>query len=65
MKYFIEVTEANERNKVLCPIGKIMAVVDLGRDGAFIETGFDKDGESSGICTVESYSEIKLKLFNL
>ena len=64
MKNFIEVTEINERNKVLCPIGKITAVVDMGTDGAFIETGFDRKGESTGICTAESYSEIKEKLFH-
>ncbi len=45
MKGFIEVTECMENCAVLCPIGKITAVIDTG-DGVFIETGFDGRGKA-------------------
>ena len=61
MKGFIEVTERMENCSVLCPIEKITAVIDTG-DGAFIETGFDGRGKSTGICVTESYENIKQKL---
>ena len=61
MKGFIEVTECMENCAVLCPIGKITAVIDTG-DGVFIETGFDGWGKSTGICVTESYENIKEKL---
>ena len=61
MKGFIEVTECMENCAVLCPIGKITAVIDTG-DGVFIETGFDGWGKSMGICVTESYENIKEKL---
>ena len=61
MKGFIEVTECMENCAVLCPIGKITAVIDTG-DGVFIEAGFDGWGKSTGICVTESYENIKEKL---
>ena len=61
MKGFIEVTECMENCAVLCPIGKITAVIDTG-DGVFIETGFDGWGKSTGICVTERYENIKEKL---
>lgn len=61
MKGFIEVTERMENYSVLCPVGKITAVIDMD-DGVFIETGFDGRGKSTGICVTESYENIKQKL---
>lgn len=61
MKGFIEVTEITENSAVLVPIGKITAILKCD-EGAFIETGFDGKGKSTGICTAENYEEIKQKI---
>lgn len=57
MKGFIELTERNDGFKVLLSLDRIMSIVEA-EDGAFIETGIDKKGESTGFFTKESYVEI-------
>lgn len=62
MKGFIEVIENESGLKVLCPVSKILSVVE-GEDGfVFIETGFDGSAESSGIVVRETFDEVKRKL---
>lgn len=61
MKGFIEVTECESGCKLLYAIGKIQAVVSDGQD-TFIETGFDRRGESAGAYVRESYEEVKGKI---
>ncbi len=61
MKGFIEVTEMESGMTVLLSVDKITAVL-TDKDGAvFIETGFDKDGNSTGVVVSEKYDEVKSK----
>lgn len=63
MTGFIEVTEKQENSKVLCPTARISAVLET-KDGVFIETGIDTDGESTGILVKETFAEVKEKMKN-
>lgn len=66
----IELTEKNVKFKVLIPIKNISSIFELKDDGtAFVETGTDKNGNSTGFVTNELYSDVrkmlaKLVLFN-
>lgn len=62
MKGFIEVTENESGLKVLCPVSKILSVVEDECGYVFIETGFDGSAESSGIEVRETFDEVKRKL---
>lgn len=61
MKGFIELTERNDGFKVLLSLDKVMSIVET-EESAFIETGVDKKGESTGFFTKESYAEIVQQL---
>ncbi len=63
MTGFIEVTEKQENSKVLCSTARISAVLET-KDGVFIETGIDTDGESTGILVKETFAEVKEKMKN-
>lgn len=63
MTGFIEVTEKQENSKVLCLTARISAVLET-KDGVFIETGIDTDGESTGILVKETFAEVKEKMKN-
>lgn len=63
MTGFIEVTEKQENSKVLCLMARISAVLET-KDGVFIETGIDTDGESTGILVKETFAEVKEKMKN-
>ena len=58
---WIEVTERNEEIKVLVPIDKIMSVSEQ-KQGCFIEVGVEKNGESLGMYTIETYEEVVSKI---
>ena len=62
MKGFIEVTERESGLQILCPVSKILSVVEDEDGCVFIETGFDGSAESSGIEVRETFSEVKRKL---
>ena len=59
---FIEVTENVSGLRVLCPVSKILSIVESTDGLVFIETGFDGSAESSGIEVRESFCEVKRKL---
>ncbi len=61
MKGFIEVTERESGMQVLLCVDKITAVI-MDKSGAFVETGFDGKGASTGVLVCESYDEVKRKL---
>ena len=65
MNNFIEITISDSENKALIPIRKICSIVCNADNTCFIETGCDSSGVSSGICTVETYDEIKQQLKQL
>ena len=62
MKGFIEVTDYDGGMKVLLPVSKITAIICDDGGSVFVETGFNKEGESSGVLVTESYEEIKQKI---
>lgn len=59
---FIEVIEKNGNIKVMLPISKIWSISQCKDLTAFIETGLDEKGISTGVFTKELYIEIKKKL---
>lgn len=59
MNDIIELTEKDGKFKVLIPIKNIMSIVETQDGNAFVETGCDKKGESTGFFTNELYSDIK------
>lgn len=60
-KGFIEVTEKYRRMKVFLAVNTIISV-SADEDGAFIETGYNEDCESTGMHTRESYSDVVGKI---
>ena len=62
MKGFIEVTERDGGLRVLCPVSKILSVVEDEDGFVFIETGFDGSAESSGLEVRETFEEVRRKL---
>lgn len=59
---FIEVTEKDGNIIVTLPLRKILSISKNKDLTAFIETGIDENGVSTGIFTKELYVEIKKKL---
>lgn len=58
MKGFIEVTERELKVKVLFPINRISCVFASDDGGAFIETGVDRRGESTGLYVEEAFFNV-------
>lgn len=66
MKDFLELTMWNGgkvRKKCMVRVRFISAIVE-DKDGTFVETGRDEEGESTGIFAAESYEEVKQKIKN-
>lgn len=61
----IELTERDNTFKVLIPVKNIKSIVSNDDGSAFVETGIDKKGESTGFYTKESYAEIKRTIAKL
>ena len=59
MNDIIELTERDDTFKVLMPVKNIKSIVSNDDGTAFVETGLDKKGESTGFYTKESYADIK------
>lgn len=59
MNEIIELTERDDTFKVLMPVKNIKSIVSNDDGTAFVETGLDKKGESTGFYTKESYADIK------
>ena len=59
MHEIIELTERDDTFKVLMPVKNIKSIVSNDDGTAFVETGLDKKGESTGFYTKESYADIK------
>ena len=62
MKGFIEVTEKREHVKMLFPVSRISCVFESDDGGAFIETGVDKRGESTGVYVEEAFYTVAQKV---
>ena len=62
MKGFIEVTQKPERIQVLFPISRISAIFESDDCGAFIETGVDRRGESTGFYVEEAFYSVVQKV---
>lgn len=62
MKGFIEVTEKHDRVKMLFPVSRISCVFESDDGGAFIETGVDKRGESTGVYVEEAFYAVAQKV---
>ena len=62
---FIELTEKDGNIVVILPIKKILSISKNKDLTAFIETGIDENGISTGIFTKELYVEVKKKLAKL
>ena len=65
MNEIIELTERDDTFKVLMPVKNIKSIVSNDDGTAFIETGIDKKGESTGFFTKESYADIKRTIAKL
>ena len=66
MKDFLELTMWNGgkvRKKCMVRVRFISAIVE-DKDGTFVETGRDEEGEGTGIFAAESYEEVKQKIKN-
>ena len=66
MKDFLELTMWNGgkvRKKCMVRVRFISAIVE-DKDGTFVETGRDEEGEGTGIFAAESYDEVKQKIKN-
>ena len=61
----IELSERDNTFKVLIPVKNIKSIVSNDDGSAFVETGIDKKGESTGFYTKESYAEIKRTIAKL
>lgn len=64
-KGYIEVTEKYEHVKVIVPLSIIMSISQQKDLTAFIETGYDAKGVSTGVFTCDLYVEVKNKLMQL
>ena len=65
MTQFLEVMEKEDNIQVLIPVKNIMSISVCSDGLAFIETGLDNKGFSTGIFTTETYADIKKKLAKL
>lgn len=65
MNEIIELTERDDTFKVLMPVRNIKSIVSNDDGSAFIETGLDKKGESTGFYTKETYEDIKRAIAKL
>ena len=65
MNEIIELTERDNTFKVLMPVKNIKSIVSNDDGTAFIETGVDKKGESTGFFTKETYVDIKRAIAKL
>ena len=59
MNEIIELTERDNTFKVLMPVKNIKSIVSNDDGTAFIETGVDKKGESTGFYRKETFEDIK------
>lgn len=59
---FIEITEKHDQVKMLFPVSRISCIFQSDDGGAFIETGVDKFGESTGIYVEESFRDVVQKV---
>ena len=64
MNEIIELTERDDTFKVM-PVKNIKSIVSNDDGSAFIETGLDKKGESTGFYTKETYEDIRRKIAKL
>lgn len=62
MEKFIEVIEKTDKTKVILPLSKILSISQCRDLTAFIETGVDAKGVSTGLFTSELFVEIKKKI---
>ncbi|MBQ4558150.1 MAG: hypothetical protein IJA61_02095 [Clostridia bacterium] len=65
MNEIIELTERDNTFKVLMPVKNIKSIVSNDDGTAFIETGVDKKGESTGFYTKETFEDIKRTIAKL
>ena len=59
MNGFIEVTEKFQKRKITLPVFEIRSLGCCEDGNAFIETGFDNEGDSIGVYTQEPYEKVK------
>lgn len=62
MENFIEVIEKTGNTRVILPLSKILSISQCRDLTAFIETGVDAKGMSTGLFTTELFVEIKKKI---
>ena len=62
MVSFLEVTEKQDNIKVILPLSEIRSITQCNDLSAFIETGLDSKGNSTGFYTKELFAKIKLQL---
>lgn len=62
MKGFIEVTDKQVGCKMLFPVSRISCVFESDDGCAFIETGVDRRGESTGLYVEEAFYAVAQKV---